>query len=201
MDEIPRGLSNCVLVSTAVEPGAVWLVIGIQAAGKSTVADGLARHFMRGVHLRGGQFYQWAVRGWVHPSEDHVNFEARRLLDLRYGLSSLVADEYCQAGFTTVVQDNIFGPDVVGWLDRVRARPRHLVVLHPSTATVAARDVARHKATGKVAYRAGEFTIEGLDNILVQTPRIGLWLDTSLQTPQETVREICARSSESVVDL
>jgi cytidylate kinase len=44
----------------------VWLVIGVQAAGKSTVADLLARQFEHGVHVRGGQFYRWVVRGWVH---------------------------------------------------------------------------------------------------------------------------------------
>jgi hypothetical protein len=31
----------------------VWLVVGVQAAGKSTVADLLARRFDRGVHVQG----------------------------------------------------------------------------------------------------------------------------------------------------
>lgn len=185
----------------AVEKGGVWLVIGVQAAGKSTIADLLARRFERAVHVRGGQFYRWAVSGWVHPTEYEVDSDAHRLLDLRYRLSALVADRYCDAGFTSVVQDNIFGRDVVTWLNRVHARPRHLVVVRPSTATVAARDAARQKATGKIAYRTGEFTIGGLDMILAQTPRIGLWLDTSRQTPQETVAEICARSGECIVDV
>ncbi len=35
--------------------------------------------------------------------------EARRLLELRYKLSTLVADEYASAGFPKVVQDNIYG--------------------------------------------------------------------------------------------
>lgn len=99
----------------------VWLVVGAQAAGKSTVADLLAREFDRGVHVRGGQFYRWAVKGWVHPHGDVHEPEARRLLDLRYRLSALTADQYCAAGFATVVQDNIFGTDVTTWLHQVRS--------------------------------------------------------------------------------
>ena len=68
--------------------------------------------------MRGGQFYRWAVRGWEHVGGGDEN-EARRLLDLRYLLSSQVAAEYAAAGFTTVVQDNIYGPDVERWLDRL----------------------------------------------------------------------------------
>ncbi|HYK28810.1 MAG TPA: AAA family ATPase [Streptosporangiaceae bacterium] len=177
----------------------VWLVTGIQAAGKSTIADMLARRFERGVHLRGGQFYRWAVQGWVHAGDPRAA-EARRLLDLRYRLAALVADEYCQAGFTTVVQDNIFGADVVRWLQSVRTRPRHLVVLRPSVAVVWAREHARHEATGKTAYRPGEFTAEDLDGYLAQMPRIGLWLDTSLQTPAETIDAILGRAAETQVD-
>jgi cytidylate kinase len=68
-------------------------VTGAQASGKSTIAELLAQHVERGVHVRGGQFYRWAVRGWVHVG-DADEAEARRLLDLRYRLSASVADEY-----------------------------------------------------------------------------------------------------------
>ena len=111
----------------------VWLVVGVQAAGKSTVADLLAHQFERGVHVRGGQFSRWAVTGWTNPWDEDQE-RAGKLLDLRYGLSAFVATEYCRAGFGTVVRNNIFGEDVRTWLRAVTERPRHLVVLRPSVA-------------------------------------------------------------------
>jgi hypothetical protein len=177
----------------------VWLVVGVQAAGKSTVADLLARQFERGVHVRGGQFFRWAVSGWVHPWDTDQS-EARRLLDLRYRLSAVAATEYCEAGFTTVVQDTIFGEDVRAWLQAVPVRPRHLVVLRPSVAFVIERDQARQRELGKVAYRSGETDPHQLDTLLATTPRIGLWLDTSRQTPIETVQTILKRQAEAAVD-
>jgi hypothetical protein len=180
-------------------PDGVWLVVGVQAAGKSTVAGLLARQFERGVHVRGGEFSRWAVRGWIHPWDADQN-EARKLLDLRYRLSALAAAEYCAAGFTTVVQDNIFGDDILAWLRAVPARPRHLVVLRPSVAVVLARDQARQQEVGKVAYRPGETDAHQLDTLLASTPRIGLWLDTSKQTPIETVQTILERQPDATVD-
>ena len=114
-------------------------------------------------------------------------------------MSALTADEYCDAGFTAVVQDNIFGADVARWLGQVRSRPRRLVVLRPTKEVVADRDAERHARTGKLAYRPGEFTIDGLDKALAATPRLGLWLDSSGQTPEETVREIMLRAREAMV--
>ena len=186
-------------VSVPAAAAGVWLIIGVQAAGKSTVADLLARQFQRGVHIRGGQFYRWAVRGWVHAGDARAA-EARRLLDLRYRLSAMAADEYCRAGFAAVVQDNIFGADVTRWLESVTATPRYLVVLRPSVAVIREREQQRHRATGKIAYRPGEFSPEDFDGFLAETPRIGLWLDTSDMTADETVTQILIRQSAAAVD-
>lgn len=180
--------------------GGVWLVVGVQGSGKTTIADGLANRFDRGVHIRGGQFYRWAIRGWVqHDDIDQV--EAARHLQLRYKLSAMAADQYCAAGFVTVVQDNIYGDDVVGWLNMVASRPRHLVVLRPSTDVVAQRDAHRHARTGKVAYRPGAASIRDLDEKLATTPRLGLWLDNSRLSVDETIEEILRREFEARVHL
>jgi hypothetical protein len=177
---------------------AVWLVTGAQASGKSTVADLLARRFDHGVHVRGGQFYRWAVRGWIHVGEPDER-EARRLLDLRYRLSALAANEYAAAGFTTVVQDNIYGVDVEHWLESVGAAEKHLVVLRPKVEVVEARHADRQRAIGKTAYRGG-FTPAINDEHVASTGRdLGLWLDTSDQTPEQTVGEILARAEEARV--
>ena len=177
---------------------AVWLVTGAQASGKSTVADLLARRFSFGVHVRGGEFYRWAVRGWVHVG-DPDEVAVRRLLDLRYRLSAAVADQYAAEGFTTVVQDNIYGVDVEQWLDRVTTVPKHLVVLRPSVDVIEERDAERRRTSGKIAYRGG-FT-PAVNDAHVATTRhdLGLWIDSSAQSPDETVDEILSRADEAVV--
>ena len=178
--------------------GVVWLVTGAQGSGKSTTADLLARTYERGVHVRGGQFYRWAVTGWVHPFGPDPE-EATRLLDLRYRLSALAADQYATAGFAAVVQDNIYGDDVPRWLSRAGDHAIHLVVLRPDIAVVAARDDARRRTTDKVAYRDG-FTPAMNDKLVASVPHeLGLWIDTSKQTPEQSLAEIIARASEARV--
>jgi len=64
-------------------------------------------------------------------------------------------------------------------------------VLAPSPGTVREREEAR----GKTGY--GEWTAEAFDaHLRSGTPRIGLWLDTSGQTPEETVSAILDSLSE-----
>jgi hypothetical protein len=70
----------------------------------------------------------------------------------------------------------------------------------PSVQVVSEREDHRRAATGKVTYRPGEFSIEDLEQLIEMTPRFGLWLDASAQTPQETVAEILRRESAAIVD-
>jgi cytidylate kinase len=168
---------------------AMVLVTGIPAAGKSTVADLLARRFRRGVHVRGDMFRRMVVAG-RHEMTAAPSEEAWHQLRLRYRLAAQTADTYYEAGFSVVVQDVVIGPLLTAYVDTIRARPLVLVVLAPRSDVVASREAVRSKA----AYRDGAATITALDAALRDdTPRMGLWLDTSAQSPGETVDEIILR--------
>ncbi|GAA3122787.1 hypothetical protein GCM10020001_049190 [Nonomuraea salmonea] len=77
----------------------------------------------------------------------------------------------------------------------IRSRPLYVIVLAPDPAAVARREAARAKS----GY-SGNWTISQLDAALRdETPRIGLWLDTSHQTVEETVDEIIFRAEEGQI--
>jgi cytidylate kinase len=164
---------------------AVVLITGVMASGKSTVAELLAGQLSRAAHVRGDVFRRMVVSGREELLPEETA-EARAQLELRYRLSALVSDEYAQHGWTAVVQDVVLGEDLSRYVARVRTRPLYVVVLAPSAATVQSREAERPKTGYGAAW-----TVDALDRILrEETPRIGLWLDTSEQTPVQTVSTI-----------
>ncbi|MEU4804621.1 AAA family ATPase [Actinosynnema sp. NPDC023587] len=173
---------------------AVVLVTGIQAAGKSTVAQLLAESLPRSAHVRGDVYRRMVVGGREEMGPDPSG-EALRQLRLRHDLAAATADGYFEAGFTAVVQDVVLGEFLPYLVDRIRNRPLLVVVLAPTPAAIAVRERGRAKR----AY--DEWTVRALDRVLrEETPRLGLWLDTSYQTPEQTAAEILARWSEAVLD-
>lgn len=164
---------------------AVVLITGVMAAGKSTVAELLARRLPRAAHVRGDVFRRMVVSGREELLPEETA-EARSQLELRYRLSALVADEYTRHGWTAVVQDLILGEDLSRYVTRLHTRPLYVVVLAPSATAVQNREAERPK-TGY----GSAWTVDALDHALrEETPRIGLWLDTSEQTPDQTVSAI-----------
>ncbi|AFC33987.1 phosphotransferase [Paenibacillus mucilaginosus 3016] len=167
-------------------PG-ILLVTGIMASGKSTVAQLLAERFTRSVHLRGDLFRRMIVqdRREVRPDDAGDGLEQLRL---RYRLAAQAADTYFEAGFTVIVQDVAVGRVLPEFLSYIRSRPLYLAVLCPSVEAVEQREAARSKK----GY--GLWTPAALDGVLRdETPRIGLWLDSSPWTPEETADELLKR--------
>ncbi|WP_260478622.1 AAA family ATPase [Kibdelosporangium aridum] len=175
---------------------AIILITGIQAAGKSTIAQLLAERLERSVHVRGDSFRRMIVNGREDMTPDPSD-EAWRQLRLRYKLTAMACDEYFREGFTAVAQDVILGEPLSEMVHMIRQRPLLVVVLAPRPEAVLAREMGRSKAD-----TYDQWTIELLDKGLREdTPKIGLWLDTSDQTPEQTVDEILSRVwSEASVD-
>ncbi len=170
------------------EPSII-LITGIMASGKSTVAQALAERLPKSVHLRGDAFRRMIVNGRVEMSPPFPD-EAMAQLRLRYEISAQVAEMYAQAGFTVVYQDVIVGPVLQAVVDGLRAQPTppYVVVLTPSPDVVAAREAGRGKV-GYVGWTPADFDRELRGN----TPRLGLWLDTSALTAAATVEAILAQ--------
>jgi dephospho-CoA kinase len=126
---------------------AMVLITGIPAAGKSTVADRLARRFPCGVHVRGDVFRRMVVAGRQEMTATPSD-EALRQLRLRYRLSAHTADAYHEAGFSVVVQDVVIGPLLAAYVDAIRSRPLVVVVLAPRSDVVASREAARSLQRG-----------------------------------------------------
>lgn len=162
----------------------IILITGVMAAGKSTVSQALAERLPVSVHLRGDRFRSSIVNGREEITQDPTP-EAVRQLRLRYELGAMVARRYHEAGFNVVYQDVILGEDVRFVADLLQGVPLHVVVLCPSREVVAHREATR----GKTGY--GDWTVAELDaSLREETPRLGLWLDTSDLTVEETVQRI-----------
>lgn len=173
---------------------AVILVTGIQAAGKSTVAQALAEKLERSVHVRGDLFRRMVVNGRVEMGSANPPSEAVRQLKLRYQLAAAAADGYAHAGFTVVLQDIIIGSHLTEVVSALRTRPLYVVVLAPRADVVERREADRQAARRKTAYKPGDQSVAELDALFrEQTPRIGMWIDTSDQTVEQTVDEVLAR--------
>lgn len=174
-------------------PGSVVLITGIPAAGKSTAAQLLAERLPKSVHLRGDLFRRLIVRGGLNVLPQ-LQADAVPQLQLRYRLAAAATDLYTEAGFTVVYQDVILESDLAAQVERIRTRPLYVAVLLPDPEAVARREVTR----AKTAYDS--WTVAELDGALRdRTPRMGLWLDTSGQTPDQTVDEILGRGGEALI--
>ncbi|MGE0598474.1 MAG: AAA family ATPase [Dehalococcoidia bacterium] len=113
----------------------IYVVTGLMASGKSTVAQAVAERFPLSVHLRGDLFRRMIVHGQAHMSFD-LSPEAEAQLKLRYDLAVEAAKRYADAGFTVVYQDIILGTALEKVVAQFSGYDVKVVVLAPDAETV-----------------------------------------------------------------
>ena len=120
--------------------------------------------------------------------------EAARQLRLRLKHACLLGASFLDAGITAVVDDIVIGDRVDDLLEELAGRRFVFVMLTPRLAVVRDREVGR----GTRLWERWEW----LDAVVrKETRRLGLWIDNSDQTPEETVDEILGRAwTEGLVE-
>lgn len=149
------------------------------ASGKTTIARALAKRLDQSVHLRGDVFRTMIVNG-AAVMGPVLSSSARAQLRLRQELACAAARRYLAAGFDVVYEDILLGEDLVTVAERLADLEPQIVVLVADADTLTRRDTAR-RTTGRSEQGYGpafpaHILAEAVAN---DTPRLGLWLDTT----------------------
>lgn len=186
-----RVMASCSPDDAAVPTTEAQIIVitGVQGAGKTTVARLLAERLPWAAHIEADALQQMIVSGGEWVREPGVpTGEAARQLRLRLANMCMLGRSVYEAGFTAVLDDIIVGDRRLHLDQELAGLPFTLVVLAPNAKAVDQRDQGRAKRT------LGSDWFEHLDRELrARTSNSDLWVDTSQQTPDETVAEILRR--------
>jgi chloramphenicol 3-O-phosphotransferase len=175
----------------SVEPHII-VVSGLPGAGKSTTAALLARRMPRAAHIEADRLQQLLTSGGVLPDASGISAEAARQLRLRLRNACLLARSFLDSGFTAIVDDIVAAHRYDDLVSELRGVPFGFVMLLPDFEHVK----ARWRAMGSPFVDAWDWID---DDIRSRTPRVGLWLDTTHLTPEETTDIIVERLDETTV--
>jgi chloramphenicol 3-O-phosphotransferase len=179
---------------SAQYPPTLFVISGTQGAGKSTVAQVLAGRFERGAWVSADLLHKMIVAGGRWPEGAEMSADAEKQLALRLKHACWLGRSFVAAGISAVVDDIIIGERLDALLYQLAGTRFMFVMLRPSLEVVRQRETGR----GTALWQQWAW----LDDVIEhQTQRLGLWLDTSDLTVDETVDAILARAwTEGIVD-
>jgi chloramphenicol 3-O-phosphotransferase len=171
----------------------IWLINGIPGAGKTTTSRALAKRFSRGVHIEGDLLQDFILSGSVSPGQE-PQMESDRQIHMNVRNQCLLARSYAQEGFTPVLDYVVVDRNRVeeyhGQLEGFRL---HLVTLAPGIPVALERD--QHRPEKTVAHLWTHLD-EMMRRDLVD---VGLWVDNSTLSLEDTVRYVLAHQAEALV--
>ncbi len=170
----------------------IWLVSGILGVGKSTIAREIAGQLPKSAHIEVDLIRRMIVSGSLGPGQDPLP-ESDAQLVLGAHNAALLADSLMTAGFTPVVDDVVLQLQLARYRKILSRWPIRLVVLAPPVEIAIERD--RDRTEKHVADRFAYLDVE----LRKQMHGLGLWLDTSGMSVQETVEAIILRADEGML--
>jgi chloramphenicol 3-O-phosphotransferase len=171
----------------------ILIISGLPGAGKSTTARLLAGRMARGAHVEADRLQALVVAGGVLPDGSHDNSnEAERQLRLRLHNACLLARSFAEAGFTAVIDDIVIGRRLDQAIGELAGITFGFVMLLPAFELVQ----ERWRSIGSPFVDSWQW----IDSeIRTGTRRVGLWLDTTKCTPDQTVSAILDRLDDTIV--
>ncbi len=177
--------------------GLLLVISGSTAAGKTTIGREIAGRLDCAIHIDGDVIQDLVVSGSIRM-EVPPPPGALDQLRLRFRAALAVANLYRDAGFDAILSDNLFGEEARRFLavalDVHRSRSVHFVMLNPTIEAI--RDRYCQRPGGGYT---PTLTPQVLNQAVEQTIHVGLWLDTSHQTAEETALDILQQLGHAAV--